>query len=64
MSLLEKKSVIWFMLLNCFQAGINVIRENWNLPYSAAFVTCDLFNRSSRQYMKPPKSVSILSKTK
>eukprot|EP00090_Calanus_glacialis_P008335 TRINITY_DN16646_c0_g1_i9.p1 TRINITY_DN16646_c0_g1~~TRINITY_DN16646_c0_g1_i9.p1 ORF type:complete len:556 (-),score=113.80 TRINITY_DN16646_c0_g1_i9:55-1611(-) len=45
------------------QAGINVIRENWNLPYSAAFVTCDLFNRSSRQYLRPPKSVSILSKT-
>jgi hypothetical protein len=53
------------MLLNLnFQAGINVIRENWNLPYSAALVTCDLFNQSSRQYMRPPMSVSILSKTK
>jgi len=42
------------------QAGINVIRENWNLQYSAAFVTCGLFNRTSRQYLGSPQSVSIV----
>jgi len=42
------------------KAAINVIRENWNLPYSAAFVTCGLFNSSSRQYMRSPSSVSII----
>ena len=47
-----------------FQARVNVIRENWNLPYSAAFVTCDLYNRTSRQYLRPPLSVSIISKRK
>lgn len=37
------------------QAGINVIRENWNLNYSAAFLTCSL-----APGLPCPAAVSIL----
>ncbi len=33
------------------QAVINAIRENWNLKYSAAFVTCSLVNKSSNTFL-------------
>ncbi|XP_040571227.1 beta-1,4-galactosyltransferase galt-1 [Lepeophtheirus salmonis] len=38
------------------RASINVIRENWNLKYSASFVICNLGPGS-----KIPESVSVLS---
>jgi len=42
------------------QAGINAIRENWNLNYSAAFVTCSLVNRTNNHHLKCPHTVSIV----
>jgi len=43
-------------------AGISTIRENWNLQYSASFVTCDLMDRSSGSYRDAPQSVSLVAK--
>ena len=43
-----------------FKAGINSIRENWNLNYSAAFVTCSLVNRTSKVHLGCPHTVSII----
>lgn len=44
------------------QAGISTIRENWNLQYSAVFVTCDLMDRTSKTFMSAPQSVSVVAK--
>jgi len=44
------------------QAGISVIRENWNLQYSAAFVTCDLLDRATGSYRPAPQSLSLVAK--
>jgi len=40
------------------QAGTNAIRENWNLKYSAAFLTCILPNKT----LEAPVSLSIVAK--
>jgi len=42
------------------QAGINSIRENWNLNYSAVFVTCSLVNRTNNHHLSCPHTVSII----
>lgn len=44
------------------QAGISSIRENWNLQYSAAFVTCHLTQMSSGELLPAPLSVSVVAK--
>ena len=46
--------------MSMFKAGINSIRENWNLNYSAAFVTCSLVNRTSKVHLGCPHTVSII----
>ena len=49
-----------FFNIYFFKAGINSIRENWNLNYSAAFVTCSLVNRTSKVHLGCPHTVSII----
>ena len=46
--------------MSMLKAGINSIRENWNLNYSAAFVTCSLVNRTSKVHLGCPHTVSII----
>jgi len=51
-------------------AGVNAIRENWNLKYSAAFLTCLLPNQTKQPNSEPnqtnqqesPVSLSIVAK--
>ncbi|XP_076057297.1 uncharacterized protein LOC143034837 [Oratosquilla oratoria] len=43
-------------------AAVKIIRENWNLRYSACFVACPLtLFRNGKQPIPPPDSVSIVS---
>uniref|UniRef100_A0A6A7FYZ1 Glycosyltransferase family 92 protein n=1 Tax=Hirondellea gigas TaxID=1518452 RepID=A0A6A7FYZ1_9CRUS len=42
--------------------AVKIIRENWNLKYSACFVACPLsIYRNGKQPIPPPESVSVLT---
>lgn len=41
---------------------VKIVRENWNLRYSACFVACPLtVNKNGKQPIPPPESVSIMA---